>query len=1130
MAEDEVIISNVGKDGVASEVTLQRLVSAFEKAKSLDTKGKKNLEALAKAAKDSTGKFKTFSDEIEKTTTIMEDVGKVLKKTFTIENFGKALGAAAGVTTNFVKELATGGDELGDFAQHIPIIGGSLGMLTGFLQDSLDTFRSLSDVGAGFGNDLLELRKVAASAGLPLDMFGSLVLQNADNMRLLGNTTSQGATVFAKLAKDMRSGDIGRRLLNMGFTTEELTEGLGNYIDLQARLGRAGQMSNAQLVQGSQTYLTELDRLARVTGQSRKALQEEISAMAAKSNLQALADAIGGTGGENFLAGMAAARKMLPGFGDALEDLADGVAQTPLAKKLASLSPAVADAAAAFGRGEITQNEFFDSLKNVGGPTLLEVVDGFDATTRSLLLQQEGFSELLGSVHEMRKFVDMEFDPAEAAKEQAKRNRINDGLSTFQDSLMKVRQEFVDLFVESGMAAKLSELLVTFSEQLLSSTQYFADMLTKFSEDPFGAIFEMLGDGLGKVWENKGLVGGIVAGIGALFAAKAVTGALAGAFKSAIGGTVSNIAGKIFSGGDAAGGGSTPKAPKGKPGAAGGRAGAQIGNFVGQMGAGVMKGAAAGLKAFANPQILIGAGILGGAITAVGAGIAGAAWLLGKSLPTFVDGLKSFEDIDGNALISAATGMLALSAAMAAFGAGSAVAGLGAMVGGITGAIGKLFGADDPLEQLKTFAAANIDGAKVKNNADAMVAFSKAMAAAGGASAAEGLGSLVSGIAGGIGSLFGGKDNNDIFADMVKFASYDIDTAKVKTNAEAMVAFSTAMNVASQSSAGEGLGTLVSGIAGGIGKLFGAEDPITQLTKFSVLELDTARIKTNAEAMSAFSTAMSSVTMMPEKGIFASIGSAISGFLGVNTPFDQLIAFGALNIDNAKVKSNAEAMASFSAAMSGVVMMPEKGIFSSFSSAISGLFGTDTPFDQLKAFGALDLNAKNVKTNAEAMSSMSTALSTFTDIEGVTIDAYLAQRLTALAEVPDLTTFATSINALSNVSIATGVNALNTLDNSSVIQYTESMTQLVNVLSELNDELSKDNKVGLGTGTNAGDVLGKMDSIGGGGGGGSQMNAEQLNRLNTTLDAVKMILMENRDYNKDTAKALKGGDLQLGLD
>ena len=77
-----------------------------------------------------------------------------------------------------------------------------------------------------------------------------------------------------------------------------------------------------------------------------------------------------------------------------------------------------------------------------------------------------------------------------------------------------------------------------------------------------------------------------------------------------------------------------------------------------------------------------------------------------------------------------------------------------------------------------------------------MVAFSTAMAAAGGASAAEGLGSLVSGIAGGIGALFGGDTTEDIFEDMMTFASYDIDTAKVKNNAEAMAAFSAAMAAA----------------------------------------------------------------------------------------------------------------------------------------------------------------------------------------------------------------------------------------------------------------------------------------------------------------------------------------------
>lgn len=1128
MAEEEVIISNVGKDGVASEVTLQRLLSAMEKAKGLDDKGRKNLEGLAKAAKDSKGKFESFSEEIEKTTTIMEDVGNTLKKTFTIENFGKALGAAAGITTNFVKELATGGDELGDFAQHIPIVGGSLGMLTGFLQDSLDTFRALSDVGAGFGNDLLELRRVAASAGVPLDMFASLVSQNADSMALLGGTTSQGAAVFAKLAKDMRAGDIGRRLLNMGFTTEELTEGLGNYIDLQARLGRVGQMSNAQLVQGSQTYLTELDRLARVTGQSRKALQEEMAAMAQKSNLQALADAIGGEGGDNFLAGMAAARKLLPGFGDALEDLADGVAQTPLAKKLAALSPAVADAAAAFGRGEITQSEFFDSLKNVGGPQLLQFVDSLDASTRSALLQQEGFSEMLGSVHEFRKFVQKEFDSAEAEEQQQRRNRINEGLSTFQDSLMKVRQAFVDVFVESGLAAKLSDLLVTFSEQLLGATQYFADMLKKFSEDPFGTIFEMLGDGLGKIWENKGLVAGIVGGIAALFAAKAVTSALAGAFKSAISGTVSNVAGKIFSGGDAAGGGGTPKAPKGKPGAAGGRAGAQIGNFVGQMGAGVMKGAAAGLKAFANPQILVGAGILAGAITAVGAGIAGAAWLLGKSLPTFVDGLKSFESIDGQALLDVSLGMVALAGAMAAFGAGSAVAGLGTMVGGITEGIGKMFGADDPLTKLEKFSAANVDAAKVKANAEALVAFSGAMALAGAGSAAEGLGTLVSGIAGGIGKLFGGKDTVDLLGDMEKFTAVTIDKNVVQNNADAMTAFSKAMALAGAASAAEGLGTLVSGIAGGIGKLFGAEDPLTQLISFSAQTIDKTIVQNNAEAMAAFSTAMANVVQMPAASIFSSISTAISGLFGAETPFEQLVSFGNLAVNTAGVTANANAMAAFSSAMSGVVMMPSQGVFSSFASALSGLFGGDTPFDQLAEFGALAIDAEGVKTNAEAMNAMSVALQGFATLSEIEINKNLASRLSDLAVVPDMTAFADNIKQLSGAGTIDGVTALNSLDTAGVLSYTTAMENLVEVLKELNDELSKDNKVGFGSGTNAGDVVSKMDTIGGGGG-GSQMSDQQLNRLNTTLDAVKTILEENRDYNQATAKAVKNGDLQLGL-
>jgi hypothetical protein len=261
---------------------------------------------------------------------------------------------------------------------------------------------------------------------------------------------------------------------------------------------------------------------------------------------------------------------------------------------------------------------------------------------------------------------------------------------------------------------------------------------------------------------------------------------------------------------------------------------------------------------------------------------------------------------------------------MVAFGAGSAVAGLGAMVGGITGAIGKLFGADDPLSQLKEFAAANIDGPKVKSNAEAMVAFSTAMAAAGGGSAAAGLGSLVSGIAGGIGALFGGDDTEDIVADMIKFSKHDVDSKKVKSNAEAMVAFSTAMSAAGAGSAAGSLGTLVSGIAGGIGKLFGGDttdDTFDQLKNFASYDINKEKVKNNAEAMVAFSTAMSSAGAgAAGSGVgnaVGAIGNAIAGFFGADTPLEQVKEFGEMKLNVAQIEANAGAIKSMGGALTG---------------------------------------------------------------------------------------------------------------------------------------------------------------------------------------------------------------------
>jgi hypothetical protein len=112
----------------------------------------------------------------------------------------------------------------------------------------------------------------------------------------------------------------------------------------------------------------------------------------------------------------------------------------------------------------------------------------------------------------------------------------------------------------------------------------------------------------------------------------------------------------------------------------------------------ILEGLSIGLKAMADPYILLGAAILGGSITLIGAGIAGATWIMGAALPKMAEGLKSFTDIDGTKLEQTGNGMIKIGAGLAAMGAGEVVNSLGSLTGWISS-----FFSDDPITKLKRF-------------------------------------------------------------------------------------------------------------------------------------------------------------------------------------------------------------------------------------------------------------------------------------------------------------------------------------------------------------------------------------------------------------------------------------------
>ena len=461
-----------------------------------------------------------------------------------------------------------------------------------------------------------------------------------------------------------------------------------------------------------------------------------------------------------------------------------------------------------------------------------------------------------------------------------------------------------------------------------------------------------------------------------------------GLLKSALGG-VGGAAAKLIPG--MGGGKDAVSKVSGK--VKGGSAGAKFGQVIGNIGKGlgkgiegILRGLAMGLSAFANPKVLIGAGILAGSILVIGAGIAGAAWLLGQAFPTLVDGLKSFERLDGEKLKTVAIGVGAIGLALFALGAGGAMQGLGSMVGAITGSIGKFFGAKDPLVQLRKFSEAKIDVAQAKKNAEAMVAYSKAMALGGGAEAVKGLGQFVGGIAGSIGKFFGGKDAVDPLTNLIKFGSKVVNAKNVKANAAAMKDYAAAMKDFPETPVK--LGEFMNRSLGALAKAFGVKEgvgtPLDSLNNFGSKAVNAANIKTNAAAMKDYAAAMKDFPATPVKlgafinGMLDSLGSFLGITKKTESPLQKLENFGLLKVDAANIKTNAEAMTLYGNAMKtlpkpaggwAAVGAFVGGVFSSLGKLV-GLEAAKSPLQKLKEFGEFIIGKDALKRIPETAAAM----------------------------------------------------------------------------------------------------------------------------------------------------------------
>ena len=492
-------IGEVTAENAASERTLREILKALGgKTPTGQTGGGASGAGpdLEKVNKNT----KKFNKEIKEAGTEVDAFGSKLSSITggVLNALVAGVGAVVGALPGFATELAFGGQQLTDFAKHIPIPG--LTALTGLLDGQINSFRQLTQTGASFGNSMFEITRIAGEAAIPQQQFIELVSQQGEGLRIFGNSVGDGARRFASLSKELRQSPLGTRLREIGFTSEELNENFINYSELMQTSGRRQFMTDKQLIEGSLKYSQELDKISKLTGKSRKQMEEEMR----QKNLDIRRQMAINKYGEEFGLRLQQISATSPKLEAAILDMADGVANDPLTKQLMANNATFREQAR--NVHNMTAEQANNFMKNVRDDGLAFARTMGDAGVQASIAAGNSvgaYNELTGELGRVQKTTN-----DVTAEEQAKRDKITEKMGTFAETVATIQGNIQAAIVDSGIFQDLSDKIADFLPTTEEAKTMYADA-SKYFKDKIlpslqGVYDWFMGDGMTGMTEGIG--------------------------------------------------------------------------------------------------------------------------------------------------------------------------------------------------------------------------------------------------------------------------------------------------------------------------------------------------------------------------------------------------------------------------------------------------------------------------------------------------------------------------------------------------------------------------------------------------------------------------------------------------
>jgi hypothetical protein len=164
------------------------------------------------------------------------------------------------------------------------------GKVSGVIGDNLDAWKKSSAIGVNFGHDMVGLTGTIMQTRMTSEEFNEVLKTNIKGFTAFGGGMNESARNFAKLSTEFANTDAADKMRLLGYNTAEYNNLLALNVTTTRQFNLADKQGREDARKSTESLAYEMDKVAQLTGISRKEQETAMKERQSNARLQQALD------------------------------------------------------------------------------------------------------------------------------------------------------------------------------------------------------------------------------------------------------------------------------------------------------------------------------------------------------------------------------------------------------------------------------------------------------------------------------------------------------------------------------------------------------------------------------------------------------------------------------------------------------------------------------------------------------------------------------------------------------------------------------------------------------------------------------------------------------------------------